>query len=334
MSEKKSEKLIDPWEITRTLARGAGRYGASTAGACVDLAWGIHNAVKGIRGPRFNDPAHSRDLKEAGAVTGLVLLNEVPWNPASEEAREAYALAYPGLSSKESLEEAIHRLQDHPESLEGLLSGIKGKMMEMRSADLLGDSLPEGSEVKLAGSTTQPGYDLEFHAPDGSIFGVAQVKATESPAAILDHYQLHPQIPVITTQENAAALGNHPALAAQQPDISHADLEQEMAALQDATGAIDALPLGAGAVVIWHLATGEGTTSDRLVDAAGALGRNTPAILAAGAVGGLTGGALIPILITTFGTRWITGEGEKSRLKAWADFKKRWGWNESVIVVS
>ena len=319
-----TEETTSPWKIAGALAWGAAHYGINAAGSCLDFAIGAHNAVRGIPGPQFADPDHAQDLKEAGVVTGLVLLSEIPWNPASEEAKEAYALAYPGLASKESLEEAIQRLDSQPQALEGLLAGIKGKMMEVRSADLLAETLPAGVEVQLASSPTQAGYDLEFQSSSGELFGVAQVKATETPQAILDHYQQYPHIPVITTQENVEALGDHPILATQQPGISNAELGEELAALENVTGAIEAVPLGASAVLLWHLGTGEGSFGDRLQTGATVLGRNTPAVLMGGLAGMITGGTLWIVLPVVFGSRWLTGEGQKYRLSVWKSMKQRW----------
>lgn len=325
--EKKNDKITkddwDPWVISGAALRGFGNYTLNVASSCVDFAWGIKSAAQGLRGPKFTDPAHAQDLKEASILSGLILLNEIPWNPASDEAREAYALAYPGLAAEESLEEAIDRLGDHPQALEGLLSGIKGKLMEIRSADLLEETLPIGLEVRLAESPTQSGHDLEWIAADGTIFGVAQVKATQSKDAILQHYQDHPDIPVITTRENAQALGDHPALAANQPDISLTDLDQEMEALAGATGSLDTLPLGASAVLVWHLGWSDGDLGDRLSAAGETLGRNTPAVIVAGLVSTVSPWWLV--MFFAFGARWATGEGEKQRIKAWNEFKSRWG---------
>ena len=181
-----------------------------------------------------------------------------------------------------------------------------------------------GVEVQLASSPTQAGYDLEFQSSSGELFGVAQVKATETPQAILDHYQQYPHIPVITTQENVEALGDHPILATQQPGISNAELGEELAALENVTGAIEAVPLGASAVLLWHLGTGEGSFRDRLQTGATVLGRNTPAVLMGGLAGMITGGTLWIVLPVVFGSRWLTGEGQKYRLSVWESMKQRW----------
>lgn len=329
MNDSQQLNGASSWEIAGAIFRGVGNYSWHAAQSTFDFGLGVFNAARGKTGSEFSDPENSRDLREASIVSGVVILNEIPLNPASAEAKEAFAMAYPGLASEESLEEAIQRLEDHPQSLEGLLSGIKGKLMEMRSAELLTETLPAGSSIRLAESPTQPGHDLEYITAGGEVFGVAQVKATQSTAAILDHYQLHPQIPVITTRENAAALGDHPALASHQPDLSHADLDREMDLLAEASGPLDAIPLGAAAVVIWNLGMGDGDLGDRLSAAGETLGRNTPATLAAGLAASVAPWWLV--IPVAFGARWITGEGEKDRVAAWNAFKQRWSGLDAVI---
>jgi hypothetical protein len=319
---------IDPgkvWNGTRMIGKAGIHWVSSAFMSSCDTMIGVYRAAKGKPGSRPDDPAVRGDLQEAAVVGGLLLVDATLETAAPAEMQRAFAAAYPGLAVNESVDDAIARLDENPDALEGLLSGIKGKLFEQRAADALSGELPDGTHVKLATSATQPGHDLEFISDSGEVYGVLQAKAVSTPGEIIEHYERYPEIPVIATEEVRATLADHPALAKWQPDIAVSDLDQEMAQLVEGASSIEAIPLGTSAVLLWHLSTGEGDLEARLCRAGDVIGRNVPMVLVAGAVGTLTG-TLWCVIPAAMYTRWLTGEGKKARQSAWNRFTQRMGF--------
>ena len=322
MSMTKSEQKTF-WNGTRMIGKAGIHWGSSAFMSCCDTIIGGIRTAKGKPGNRLDDPAVREDLQEAALVGGLLLVDATLETAAPAEMQRAFAAAYPGLAVNESVDDAIARLEENPDSLEGLLSGIKGKLFEQRAADALSGELPDGTRVELATSATQPGHDLEFIRDSGEVYGVLQAKAVSTPAEIIEHYERYPEIPVIATEEVRATLADHPALARWQPDIAVSDLDEELAQLVDGASSIEAIPLGTSAVLLWHLSTGEGDLEARLCRAGDVIGRNVPMVLVAGAVGTLTGTLWCGIPAAMY-TRWLTGEGHKARQSAWSRFTQRY----------
>lgn len=133
-------------------------------------------------------------------VVGGDLLSDILNHGASADVKAAFAAAYPQESQHISFEEAVRALPD--EHLNGLISGVKGKLFEMQYLDYLnGGNLPEGYEAVLATSATQPGWDIAIHGPDGHIADVLQMKATDSVSYIHHALERYPDIDVVTTDE-------------------------------------------------------------------------------------------------------------------------------------
>jgi hypothetical protein len=284
------------WNGTRMIGKAGIHWVSSAFMSSCDTMIGVYRAAKGKPGSRPDDPAVRGDLQEAAVVGGLLLVDATLETAAPAEMQRAFAAAYPGLAVNESVDDAIARLDENPDALEGLLSGIKGKLFEQRAADALSGELPDGTHVKLATSATQPGHDLEFISDSGEVYGVLQAKAVSTPGEIIEHYERYPEIPVIATEEVRATLADHPAI-----------------------------PLGTSAVLLWHLSTGEGDLEARLCRAGDVIGRNVPMVLVAGAVGTLTG-TLWCVIPAAMYTRWLTGEGKKARQSAWNRFTQRMGF--------
>ncbi|MDE0959119.1 MAG: hypothetical protein OSB12_10865, partial [Planctomycetota bacterium] len=313
MKEHDNEAI---WKGARMVGRSGIRWLNSAVLSMGDFCIGGFCAVRGKPGIPLDDPGARGDLRESAVVGGLLLVDATLETAAPEEMERVFAAAYPGLSVDESVDDAIARLEENPAALEGLLSGIKGKLFEQRAADALSGELSDGTRVELATSATQPGHDLEFISDSGEVYGVLQAKAVSSVDEIIEHYQRYPEIPVIATEEVRATLADHPALANWQPEIAVADLDQEMAQLVEGASSIEVIPLGTSAVLLWHLSTGEGDLEMRLCRAGDVIGRNVPAVLVAGAVGTLTG-TLWCVIPAAIYARWLTGEGQKKRQSVW-----------------
>ncbi|MGB7593754.1 MAG: hypothetical protein WBO19_21190 [Terriglobia bacterium] len=76
---------------------------------------------------------------------------------------ESFHLQYPNV--RMSFTDFVQQHQD-PDELRGVISGVKGKLFELRHVTNLNEHLPDGYVARLAGSATQPGYDIIIEGPD------------------------------------------------------------------------------------------------------------------------------------------------------------------------
>ncbi|PIQ13771.1 MAG: hypothetical protein CO125_11440 [Hydrogenophilales bacterium CG_4_9_14_3_um_filter_59_35] len=118
-----------------------------------------------------------------------------------EDVERAYQLAYPGLAANADFAETVRRMSS-PDELQGLASGVKGKLFEIEYADYLNaGNLPTGYQAELATSATQPGWDIQILGPDGHMKDVIQLKATDSIDYVREALDRYPHIDVVTTSE-------------------------------------------------------------------------------------------------------------------------------------
>jgi hypothetical protein len=91
-----------------------------------------------------------------------------------------------------------------PVQLRGVVSNVKGKFHELlveRAVNRDGDLV----EARQFEASNHPGADLEF-LMDGEVVHEVQLKAIQSPTAIIDHFAKYPEIDVMVTSEVFAAL--------------------------------------------------------------------------------------------------------------------------------
>ena len=154
-----------------------------------------------------------------------------------EALREQYPQAYGPLSD----EQIFERVADmSPDSLSGLVSGAKGKLLEMEAVKSLNDgaslgdiALSPGQHAELAKSATQEGYDIIIRNADGSIATELSAKCSADIDVVLNALERYPQYEVIGSSE----------LAAQHPDVidaglSDAELTDTVAESLEAAGEI------------------------------------------------------------------------------------------------
>jgi len=141
-------------------------------------------------------------------VVGGVTLGEIVRDPSKVPAdvERAFELAYPGLASQgEMFSDVVQRLP--ADDIVGLVNGVKGKLFEIELVDHMNaGNLPDGLYAELAGSATQPGYDIKILDADGYTVDVLQAKATDSVAYVKDALERYPDIDVTTTTEVHAQL--------------------------------------------------------------------------------------------------------------------------------
>jgi len=134
------------------------------------------------------------------AVGGDLLSDILKGGVASADVHAAYAAAYPELAGRMSFEDVARSL--HDSQLTGFVSGVKGKLFEMRYMEYLNDgNLPDGYHADLAHSATQPGWDIAVHGPDGHVASILQMKATDSVEYVRHALERYPDIDVVTTDE-------------------------------------------------------------------------------------------------------------------------------------
>ena len=131
----------------------------------------------------------------ASVIHGYYHIDYIP-----EEVEEAYKAAYPIKSQTDNLRDIIEDADDT--ELAGLISGIKGKLFEMRYVDFLNDGhLPDGYEAVLAESATNPGWDIAILDNNGMVVNELQMKATDSVDYIKTALERYPDIDIVTTEE-------------------------------------------------------------------------------------------------------------------------------------
>lgn len=199
-----------------------------------------------------------RDRLLEGLVVAGVTLAYLVRHPAQvpPQVQQAFELAYPGLhAGGETFAEAAARMSS--EELVGLVAGVKGKLFELQLVEQLNNGqLPDGWQAEIAGSATQPGWDIRILDAGGGVQEVLQAKATESARYVAEALQRYPEIDVSTTAEVHAQLtAMGMAESVHNSGISEASLEaavNEAAQSGDTFSVGDLLPsvLALGAVAL------------------------------------------------------------------------------------
>ncbi|MBI5707165.1 MAG: hypothetical protein HZC36_09285 [Armatimonadetes bacterium] len=148
----------------------------------------------------------SSDLAVHDILDGAIVEQSVP-----HEIKAAFALQYPRVASQHHFVDWVRTLHD-PEQLQGAISGVKGKLFEMRFVDYLNDGhLPAGQVASLARVATQPGYDILVHDSHGHLVDLLSAKASKTSHLVnvaIDHY---PDIDVVATSEAVSHVAHHNA---------------------------------------------------------------------------------------------------------------------------
>ena len=156
---------------------------------------------------------HSKDNLDAAAIGGVeikdILAGKIAERQIPADVRRAFHQQYPHSGS---LVETVHRLRHDPARLEGLISGIKGKLFEDEYAAWLNAGhLPAGYHAELAKSATQPTWDIRVLGPHGHTRELLQLKATASAEYIQRTMAEHPHLDIVTTHEVFQQAAQHSA---------------------------------------------------------------------------------------------------------------------------
>ncbi len=112
-----------------------------------------------------------------------------------------------------------------PDQMRGVVSNVKGIFHEMlikRAEDADGDEVT----AALFEATNHPGADIEFLV-DGEVIREVQVKAVQSPAAIIEHFSRYPETEVMATREVTALLDGAFGSRLHDSGFSNAEITKE-----------------------------------------------------------------------------------------------------------
>ena len=245
-----TSEIIDSVALTRNdidaLREELRQYGEQVQLESETLQRRIASAAKGRR------RAQMLDLLVVGGVSLAYALDHPRKLPP--EVEQAFELAYPNLASNESFLDVVNRLTT--EQLPGFVSGVKGKLFEVELVEHFNDGgLPEDLHADLAGSATQPGWDIRILDDNGQVVDVLQAKATESVHYIQQALERYPGIDVVSTSEvHAQLLALGLAEGVSNSGITEASLqaavEQAADGAQIGFSASDLVPSALGLAVI------------------------------------------------------------------------------------
>lgn len=174
----------------------------------------------------------NRDLTDTAVIGGETLAEiihgRVTDQQIPKDVMDAFHLQFP---NEPSLTGMIRQHAGDQEEMRGIISGIKGKLFELRYAEWLNDGhLPPGYVARLAKTATQPAWDLEIRDDHGHLVQHLQAKATDALTLIREALSRHPEIDVVTTRE-AFLHAADPELKAHliDSDVSNSELTTHVA---------------------------------------------------------------------------------------------------------
>lgn len=138
--------------------------------------------------------------------------------------QEAYGLAYNRLAEQKTLYEKA--LEENSEGIDGLISGIKGKLFEINLEGQLENQFP-GFDFTISENPTQPIWDLQGVGPDGQeILVQAKMGAAEYASEVKERMLDNPDVLFATSTEiQEKILEESPELADQFIDINVSNME-------------------------------------------------------------------------------------------------------------
>jgi hypothetical protein len=165
-------------------------------------------------------------------MNGHVSISDI--NP---EIIKAYQLQYPNLAEHKNFVAEVQSLKGDPEAIRGLVSGVKGKLFEVKYCDWLNDGhLPAGDHAELAASANQPGYDLMIKDSHGHVDQVIQAKAYETLSGVKEHLEKYPQYDVVVVPHDQVPEALQADLHAHIQDGHYTNVQLD----GEAHGAVDA----------------------------------------------------------------------------------------------
>lgn len=158
-----------------------------------------------LREPKdiFLRPASAEELLDIAVLGGYsisdIVSGKVTPHDIDPRILEAFHDQYPHAGE---FSEFIRSQRGNPEAINGIVSGVKGKLFEHEYVDWLNHGhIPEGAIAELAPTPTQEGWDIVIKDAGGHPIKFLQLKATESIGYIKEALATHPDIDVVATHE-------------------------------------------------------------------------------------------------------------------------------------
>lgn len=159
-----------------------------------------------------------------------ILNGKVSISDINPEIIHAYQLQFPDMAAHKDFVTEVQSLKGDPDSIRGFVSGVKGKLFEVKYCDWLNQGhLPAGDHAELAASSTQPGYDLIIKDSHGHVDEVIQAKAYETLTGVKEHLDKYPQYDVVVVPHDQVTDAIHAGLPAHFQDghFTNAQLDGE-----------------------------------------------------------------------------------------------------------
>ena len=140
---------------------------------------------------------------------------------------EAYRLASPDVAADHSLHERYLEMVDRgPESVEGFISNLKGKLGELRVQEHLQQEFP-GYSFEIAADQNQPVWDILAASPDGTETQIqVKIGGEEYADEVAARMQEDPDVLFAVSNEiRAEVLAEHPELSSQFIDLNLSNYE-------------------------------------------------------------------------------------------------------------
>ncbi|WP_220719125.1 hypothetical protein [Agarivorans litoreus] len=153
------------------------------------------------QGSQFRELHRDRSQLDAIFLCGESLASLLSQGSIDSIIEEAYAAQYPGLAEQMTFLDKVRELETDAQLL-GFISGVKGKLFELKYVDYLNDgNLPDGYEAQVVELANQPGWDIEIIGPNGGVQEILQAKATDSIHYVQAALDKYPSIDIVTTEE-------------------------------------------------------------------------------------------------------------------------------------
>ncbi|MGA1362961.1 MAG: hypothetical protein ACO36A_08570 [Ilumatobacteraceae bacterium] len=164
--------------------------------------------ILALEGRNGGTPTWSHTVGNADALIAAVAAVEIA--AAQSAGPNTAGGALEAVAARTGLtEDDIERFADADASSRmGTLNRLQGYLGEQYALDLINSGqipVPDGYVARLADSPNQPAWDLELVDPDSGAVVHAQVKISESAAAIREHFARNPDITLVYANSEAAA---------------------------------------------------------------------------------------------------------------------------------
>ncbi|MGB2803748.1 MAG: hypothetical protein WBD64_02470 [Candidatus Zixiibacteriota bacterium] len=289
----------------------------------------------------YNSIISEKDTLVDSGIIGGTLIADILTDKAEipQEIEEAYQRAYPGLAEEYNFREALDQYEG-PGELQGFLSGVKGKLFELKYVDELNSGkLPDGFQAFIADSPTQEGWDVGITGPNDELAEVFQLKATDSLWYVKKAMDAYPDIDIVTTSELESQILMHAAELGDVAPVVSGIANEELTTMLDsahssASDGIDMPDLKFPVIALALIAfSAYSKADDSIYRRSYSFGKRGFESMIAYGIGGIIAGVTniwwLGLVAAIF-TRYIAGDGRKKRLIS-KKLKKIVKSNERVI---